>query len=144
MTKLPDIGPGMWREMRDFVDHFGVVPDLTTAWNLTAWSWLFDWAVNLDSLFANVSYLGPKGVSIHYAYLMAETEVRQEYVCNYGFRDTYVAGAPFSSQSLSQSILTRTKQRVRASPFGFGITYSSLSTKQKAILAALGMSRARF
>jgi hypothetical protein len=33
------------------------------------------------------------------------------------------------------------KQRIRASPFGFGLTESGLSTKQKLILAALGITR---
>jgi hypothetical protein len=38
---------------------------------------------------------------------------------------------------------TTVKQRLPATPFGFGLTFDGLSTKQKAILTALGITRVR-
>jgi ABC-type polysaccharide/polyol phosphate export permease len=38
-------------------------------------------------------------------------------------------------------ILSETKQRYRANPFGFGITWDGLSPLQLAIAAALGITR---
>jgi hypothetical protein len=66
--------------------------------------------------------------------------------------DTFTASGPYSSvgmAGLSQpypyvapvTLRVTTKKRVAASPFGFGLTWDSLSSVQKAIVAALGITR---
>jgi hypothetical protein len=39
------------------------------------------------------------------------------------------------------TMVTETKQRVGANPFGFGLTWDGLSPLQKAIAAAVGITR---
>jgi len=59
-------------------------------------------------------------------------------------KDTYTRDpSPFKNGAGTGSIslITETKQRVRANPFGFGITWEGLSPFQLSIAAALGISK---
>lgn len=119
----------------DFNSTYGAIPNGSTAWNLVPYSWLIDWFSNVGDVIQNVSYLGKDGLHIVYAYIMCETTVRID--------DTLVgthSGYPIST---SCSVVTTTKQRLRATPFGFGVSPLALTAKQGAILTALGLSRSR-
>lgn len=120
--------PGMesrLRKLSEFNRLYGVAPTAEDLWNLTAWSWLIDWFATSNSLMRNISTLSRDGIQIHHAYVMME--VSKEY--------------SYSNAGNTVSFVETSKNRVKASPFGFGHRPGSLSNKQKAILTALGLSR---
>jgi len=41
------------------------------------------------------------------------------------------------------SFVVETKRRIPATPYGFGLKWDEFSSRQKAIIAALGISRSR-
>jgi len=138
----PPIRDNDFQKMKEGFDAYGVTPNAITTWQLTPWSWLLDWVVNFDDLFTNISFLGRKGVNLHYGYVMAQTEVKK----TWSFAGTYKPSGPASSAPLNFEWIqsTVTKQRAKATPLGFGATYNGLTTSQKGILAALGISRLAF
>jgi len=121
---------------------FGAEPDIATVWQLAPWSWAVDWFSNAGSYIKNLQSLLAYGTILRYGYMMETTTVT----------DTFTASGPYSSvgmAGLSQpypyvapvTLRVTTKKRVAASPFGFGLTWDSLSSVQKAIVAALGITR---
>jgi hypothetical protein len=112
-----------------------LTPD--TVWNLAPWSWAADWFSNAGDFLANASAFSNDSLVLKYGYVMRQTESRQE--ANWqGYINT-----PSGVQLVSANEVKgcRTKLRIRATPFGFGIDLDSLSPKQIAITAALGISR---
>jgi len=75
---------------------------------------------------------------MRYGYIMEHSIVRDTYIHigPTGFKDPKVFCEPYT-------FTTEVKLRRRATPFGFGLNLSSLTNQQKAILAALGLSRIR-
>jgi len=111
--------------------------DLTpeSLWNLLPWSWAVDWVANIGDLLTNVSNSLTYGSVMRYGYIMEHTVHEYEY--------TLVGATHMGVQlpNLTTTLVTETKKRVKANPFGFGITWNGLSAAQYAILAALGISR---
>jgi len=99
----------------------------------TPWTWLADWVSNLGDNIANLSTMLEDGMTSDYFYVMHHKSSRV----------TLKQTLPFGSGSvtLSWSRVIETKQRTsNVSPFGFSLS-TELSARQKAILAALGISR---
>jgi hypothetical protein len=116
----------------------GLDLDLEVLWNLTPWSWAVDWFSNVGDVVSNISSFLEDGLLMRYGYMMEHTIVK----------DTYTRLYPLtlrSGRSLDSSVtmVTETKLRRRANPFGFGLAWDGLSTFQASILAALGISRGR-
>ena len=108
---------------------------LRTAYQVTPWSWLLDWYTSVGDMLANAVYIYDYGVFAKYAYIMCERhtvlETDQTLVFK-GTAGTFPVHGKFDSQ---------VKQRIEASPFGFGVDMSALSGWQLSILAAIGISR---
>lgn len=109
-----------------------------TLWQLTPWSWLLDWVTNIGDLITNVTYLGSDGLVLRYGYLMNHVKVRSVYSMPSGA--TFTGGA--KTGPISNTLSCESKERVRATPYGFGTSLGQLSAKQWAILGALGLTRA--
>lgn len=110
-----------------------LTPDLL--WNLAPWSWAVDWFTNTGDVLENVSDMVAQGLVMRYGYLMETKSISVTYKLHgCTFHGTPVVLAPAVLETVS-------KVRVRANPFGFGITWDGLSPIQIAILAALGISR---
>jgi len=121
----------------------GAQPDLNTLWQLTPWSWAVDWFSNAGSYVKNLTSLIAYGTVLQYGYVMEKTTVT----------DTYRAGAVLAPPANSLfrgtvyptvapiTVRTTVQKRVQANPFGFGLIWDGLSTVQKAIVAALGITR---
>lgn len=112
--------------------------DLTpeTVWNLTPWSWAADWFTNTGDVLQNLTDWSRYGLILRYGYIMEHVTVRDVI--------TRVYPRPFKDKAISVPelvLVTETKKRLRANPFGFGITWESLSPFQLSILGALGLSR---
>jgi hypothetical protein len=107
---------------------YGLKVDLETLYNLTGWTWLFDWFTNTGDVMSNLSNFGSDGLVLKYGYVMCETTVSHIYThtSTYGTIETIYG--------------QRRKLRYRASPYGFGSDLTNLSVRQIAILAALGLT----
>jgi len=107
-------------------------------WELVPWSWAIDWFANVGDLIQNVHNLSSDGLVMRYGYIMEHSMVRDTYIHigPTGFKDRKVFCEPYT-------FVVETKLRRRATPFGFGLDLSALTSQQKSILAALGLSRIR-
>lgn len=136
---LPDSSElgGISRMVDEGNKLFGLVPDLETLWNLIPWSWGVDWFVNVGPVLSNLSDMAKYDLVMPYGYMMETTIVEYQY--------TYTgAGQGPGREGCSMIIVDETKKRLKASPFGFGVSWDSFDTTQLAILAALGLSRSPF
>jgi hypothetical protein len=72
---------------------------------------------------------------LKYGYMMEHTVSKRTY--------TFVGPTGFRGGALpaSVSLVSETKKRVRATPYGFGLDEGKLSLRQRAIIAALGLAR---
>ena len=104
-------------------------------WELSPWSWAIDWFSNLGDVVSNLSDWSTYGLVMQYGYMMEHSIRRRTYA-----RPT--TGLIDRSVSASPIVLTiESKRRIKANPFGFGITWEGLNPLQLAIAAALGISR---
>jgi len=108
-------------------------------WNVAPWSWATDWFANTGDIISNLTDWSSDGLVMRYGYIMEHTVNRDHYIYSgpTGFYPGNSARPPLLT------LVAETKVRRRASPFGFGINLSSLTGRQNAILAALGLSRLR-
>lgn len=104
--------------------------DVKLAWQLTPFSWLVDWFANVGTVIDNAQTFNNLGLVMNYGYLMCK-ETR-DVTSTYRLRNGSTQTMHFRSER---------KRRRRANPFGFGLTDSSLSTTQQALLGALVLSR---
>jgi hypothetical protein len=95
-------------------------------WQLSPFSWLVDWFVNVGTVLDNRRMFDELGLVMNFGYVMCREERSTTSVIRTS------DGRTFSSQH--RSIRQR---RERASPFGFGIDPGKLSTYQVSILGAL-------
>jgi len=123
------------RTEQDLAKLFGarVTPELL--WELTPWSWLVDWSSNMGDVIHNFSAFHNDGLVMRYGYMM----------CHMVISDTYlldgVVYADGTGGPLSQVFTTEVKKRVKATPYGFGLDPDKFTTRQWAILSALGISK---
>jgi len=117
----------------DKLFNLSLSPDVL--WNLTPWSWAVDWFTNTGDVLAYASDVISQGLVMQYGYLMEHTINK----VTYSLEGATYRGYPLKVPSAT--LVTETKSRTKANPFGFGITWNGLSPFQASILAALGISR---
>jgi hypothetical protein len=105
-------------------------------WNLAPWSWLVDWVANIGTNLSNASALQSDGLVIRWGYLM------RHFVSHRRFTLTGPVLSNGDRGPFSLTYIVQRKERVKATPFGFGLNPNDFSAGQWAILAALGMSKA--
>jgi len=124
----------------------GLQPDPAIIYKLIPWSWLLDWFTSTGAALGNIYLLGRHQVVMEYGYVMCRESFT--YSCP-GFIQMHSGklGPLFQwvdpdrwFRGESHTIY-EFRQREWANPFGFGITFASLSAYQMSILAALGLSR---
>jgi len=138
---IPDVGTVAWRRRAIRTLYGG---DLTPklVWDLVPWSWLVDWFTNVGDVIDNVSENAASNLTADYAYLMGSRISVRETTWTGLLRDPDTGRLEPVSCSATETASSKT--RAAASPYGFGVTLSSLSGRQLAILGALGISRTRF
>jgi hypothetical protein len=129
---IPNINSVTWRdEALSSLYGLNVTPELI--WELTPWSWLVDWFTNVGDVLSNMSGAGPvSNLTAKYAYVMGTTETL--------IRLTSFAKLSPPTVGTWEYSVSR-KSRVEANPFGFGVTWESLTPRQWSILGALGITR---
>jgi hypothetical protein len=125
----------MRRKEQEMSRLYGTRINPNLLWELTPWSWAADWVSNTGDVMKNLSALSSDSLVLRWGYIM----------CKYTCRDTYllegvsVRGAP--KGPYSQTFVTQVKKRNKATPYGFGLDPATFTTRQWAILGALGISR---
>jgi hypothetical protein len=107
-------------------------PDV--AYALTPYSWLADWFGSMGPALENASNFSLSNQVMHYGYVMCTTTVTHKYT----LRSSQI---PLIGYDLVQEYSTVIKQRLKATPYGFGLNPQAFTEQQWAILAALGISR---
>jgi hypothetical protein len=115
----------------------GLKLDYTTIWELTPWSWLVDWFFNVRSLISVSEKLANDSLVIRYGYLMRTAQLM--YTSEVKNLKPLRDGIP---TSVSTTIRITEKERVRSTPYGFGVNVAGLSASQWSILAALALTKA--
>jgi len=121
-----------YRLLADKVLGLSLTPD--TVWNLAPWTWAVDWFSNAGDVLKNVTNWTVNHQVMQYGYLMEHTIVKDTYTRPVS---SFNNGAPCGATVL----VTETKKRLRANPFGFGVSWEALSPFQISILSALGITR---
>lgn len=106
-----------------------------TIWNLTPWSWAADWFGSTGDVLSNLTSFQTNGLVMHYGYVMEQS------IATHTYSHVYRGNQATPARVCEASFVTEVKQRREANPFGFGITWDGLSSSQKAIAVALGISR---
>jgi hypothetical protein len=104
-----------------------------TLWNIAPWSWAVDWFSNVGDVMTNISQLGNDGLVLQYGYVMHHSLVQHT------TRAAFVKNSQTRWCNRFQS--NEWKMRLPATPYGFGINLQALTSKQVAVIAALGLSR---
>lgn len=107
-------------------------------WELAPWSWLADWEGTIGDFFNSSSLLSADGLVMKYGYLMRHTKEYNSYT----MPDGLVFKGKLRTGPIRSVWERETKERVKATPYGFGLNVSSFSARQWAILGALGLTRA--
>lgn len=114
----------------------GVKITPSVLWQLTPWTWLADWVSDLGSIMDNYSLFQQDNLVLRYGYLMCKTDYDHIYASPPGaFRHSKIG-------IVQTTWRTTRKERVRATPFGFGLDPATFTLQQWAILGALGISKA--
>jgi len=106
-------------------------------WNAAPWSWAVDWFTNAGDVISNLQSFMIDGLVLRYGYIMEHKVTRRTYY-HRGPTNLWWGETAFPAVL---TFVTETKVRRRATPFGFGVAEDSLSPRQNAIVAALGLSR---
>lgn len=108
-------------------------------WELTPWSWLNDWCVNLGDIYSNLSNSAYDSLVAKYAFVMRYRQTREE-VSWVDALNAFPSGKVYPKCITVSS--AECKERQTASQWGFGqLDEGDLTPRQLAILAALGISR---
>jgi hypothetical protein len=122
------------RKAQQYRKQYGLNVDPSLLWELTPWSWLIDWFLPIGDFIQSVSSLILGNTALPWAFISEHTVITDTYE-----RPGCVLSNGQSPGSLQ--VVTDYKRRLAASPFGFGIAWKDLSSKQLAILAAIGITR---
>lgn len=119
---------------RAVASMFGGTITPSVLWEATPWSWLIDWFSNAGDVFANMSDGLADNLVASYAYVMGTRQYAAS--CQHIADAKTGTGVNFTT---THSWIS--KRRAEANPFGFGLTFDTLSAKQLSILISLGMAR---
>jgi len=109
--------------------------DFESMWAAMPWSWLVDWFSDVGDIVANASRAIYDGQLLQYGYVMCHTT----HYNTYTFDD--ISNSKVKPSDLTTVYVTQRKQRVKATPYGFGLNPDSFSAQQWSILGALGLTK---
>lgn len=148
---IPDVTDDRWSRKAK-LELFGLSPKPSVLYELMPWSWLIDWFANVGDVLKSFESSDIAELVIDYAYLMRH----QSKVTTYSSTVPYLLDSPsFGSidpkydmivppDSSFTVVKAERKERIAATPFGFGLHINDLTDRQYAILTALGLSRQNF
>lgn len=109
-----------------------------TVWNLIPFSWLVDWFTNIGELFDNFRAEQSAQLQMGWAYISTHATRKVHY-------STYIHGGGGDSMQIHQTVDARQKsiRRLKATPYGFDVSFEMLSANQTAILGALALANSK-
>jgi hypothetical protein len=113
---------------------YGLSLKPSTVWELTRFSWLVDWFVDIGSVIRSVELLTKDGLVMEHGHTMVHHRIEHSgsNVLKMAFRPAYGLESKFYAEN---------KVRVPASPFGFDVGLDGLNAFQSSILIALGINQ---
>lgn len=117
---------------------YGILPGVDTLWQLTPYSWLVDWFSNAGDVIHNLNAFTENGLVMAYGYVMQDTIKTIDCSWVGTLRDWQAVYRPYT---LVDQIVYRSRQRIQATPYGFGLDWNGFNPFQLSILAALGITR---
>lgn len=136
----PDFAGKVGRYVTELDRVIRLTPTTSNVWQLTPWTWLSDWFVDIRSQLDLVDVAFDDSLVINYGYAMEHT--LRSMIC----KTELASPTPLSGVSFASTYLGfERKRRIRANPYGFvGQTGSTgWNPFRWSILAALGLSRLR-
>jgi len=113
-----------------------------TAWNLLPWSWAADWFSNAGDVIHNINAFAQDGLVMPYGYVMERCELSSYRTVQGARFGRMVEPDIIDIPTVSSTYGAVFQRRRKATPFGFGLTEESFTTRQYAIATALGVTRA--
>lgn len=114
---------------------YGIEVTPSMLWELTPWSWLADWCVNIGDNVRNFSNFIQDGLVLHYGYAMMHVQTKTVSTRRITLKNMSVV-------TPKVTLTSYTKTRDTASPYGFGWNPGTATARQGAIIAALAASKA--
>lgn len=136
---VPPVASDWHEKLQDYDRVYGVVPDLSTGWELLPFSWLVDWHSNAGDVVSNISAVGGDGCFLAYGYIMRHSRIE----VTYEWRGPLSIGQSWTQSTLVDTIYHDRKERREAEPFAIGFSGDDLTNRQKGILASLGVMFAK-
>jgi len=112
-----------------------LTPDVI--WSLAPWSWAVDWFSDTSDILKNWTNWAIDNEALMYGYMMEHTIVKDTYI--FVADSTGFAGGGGWPSPIT--LVTETKLRKKATPYGFGLDWDGFSPTQLAITAALGLTK---
>jgi hypothetical protein len=128
-----------WRRTLSELDRvYGIRPGLETAWNVIPLSFVADYFVNMGDVLRNVDNFSQDGLVMPYGYLMHQSTrtVRESWE-----GPTRNGNNELVTRRVAGTLKHTSKQRIKATPFGFGLSAGDFTLRQGSIIAALGLNR---
>jgi hypothetical protein len=113
----------------------GLTADARTIWQLTPWTWLVDWFVNLGDCISLMNRINDNSLVLKYGYLLRHTEDKVTLTV-----DRLTTKGGMAIRDIRTDYVVERKVRIRSTPYGFGLSTGSFSPTQWTILAALGFT----
>ncbi len=110
-----------------------LTPDVI--WQITPWTWLFDWFFNAQEAITNFSRFQSDSLVLRYGYLMRHTVASRIYAVG----PLYLkSGGTITPKKTFQVVQ---KERYRATPYGFALNVEDFNPQRIATLIALGFTK---
>lgn len=123
-----------WNVMARKATIYGARLNPSNLYKAMPWSWAIDWFTNVGDHIDHLNSVWQDSVVTKYAFVMQGQTTQR----------TLLQNIPFAGGNLALPFVRKidSKQRITAaSPYGFNLSWSQLTPRQLAILAALGIGR---
>jgi len=110
--------------------------DAEALWAAMPWSWLVDWFSDTGDIISNATHQILDGQLLQYGYVMCHSIQHSTFTTK-----GLVTTRGQAIGDLTTAFVSQRKQRIKATPYGFGLNPDSFSPQQWAILGALGMTK---
>lgn len=132
------------KRYRQMADHLlGTNFDASTLWELTPWSWLVDWSVDIGGLISYQEDVVDDSLVLRGGYSSVFDEIHDTYRVHVkSNRDTNLSFSTSTPQvfGFEETVLFKHRRRL-AGPYAWSLN-NEVTPRRSAILAALGLSRA--
>jgi len=133
-----DFSSRLAREEAEMRRLYGGI-SVDTAWNLIPFSWAADWITNAGDVIHNTAAFARDGLVMPYGYIMEQINARMFRTVRGAKVGTLLPQYTNLPGVISTTLNASYKRRRRATPYGFGLLESDFTTRQWAILVALGI-----